>query len=505
MNDNLINNLEYTVSELSNSIKRIIEDNFDYIRIKAEIGRVSKPNSGHIYLDLKDDASVISGIVWKGNVNKLDIIPEEGLEVVCTGKVTTYSGQSKYQIIIENMEPAGIGALMALLEKRKNKLLKEGLFADDYKKDIPFLPKRIGVITSPTGAVIKDILHRIHDRFPVNVTVWPVKVQGESSSEEVIDAIEGFHLLEQSNLEKPDVIIIARGGGSIEDLWGFNDEDLVRKVFESKIPIISAIGHETDITLIDLVADLRAPTPTAAAEMAVPVRKDLLVSTKDLFERIKNYINNRLDYEKRSLILIDKALPKLDTLLSNYNLRFNKTSSILNISLISMIKSYKDIFLRKVDHLKINNLIRNFDKSKGYFIEPTVILTKDPNYVTMREEIFGPVMTIYVFADSKFDEILSIVDKTSEYALTGAILANDRYVVEKATNALKNSAGNFYINDKPTGAVVGKQPFGGARGSGTNDKAGSMLNLLRWVSPRLIKETFVTPTDYRYPFLDKEK
>ena len=381
MNDNLINNLEYTVSELSNSIKRIIEDNFDYIRIKAEIGRVSKPNSGHIYLDLKDDTSVISGIVWKGNVNKLDIIPEEGLEVVCTGKVTTYSGQSKYQIIIENMEPAGIGALMALLEKRKDKLLKEGLFADDYKKDIPFLPKRIGVITSPTGAVIKDILHRIHDRFPVNVTVWPVKVQGESSSEEVIDAIEGFHLLEQSNLEKPDVIIIARGGGSIEDLWGFNDEDLVRKVFESKIPIISAIGHETDITLIDLVADLRAPTPTAAAEMAVPVRKDLLVSTKDLFERIKNYINNRLDYEKRSLILIDKALPKLDTLLSNYNLRFNKTSSILNISLISMIKSYKDIFLRKVDHLKINNLIRNFDKSKDMHLNASDRLLKSASNI----------------------------------------------------------------------------------------------------------------------------
>ena len=267
MNDNLINNLEYTVSELSNSIKRIIEDNFDYIRIKAEIGRVSKPNSGHIYLDLKDDTSVISGIVWKGNVNKLDIIPEEGLEVVCTGKVTTYSGQSKYQIIIENMEPAGIGALMALLEKRKDKLLKEGLFDDDYKKDIPFLPKRIGVITSPTGAVIKDILHRIHDRFPVNVTVWPVKVQGESSSEEVIDAIEGFHLLEQSNLEKPDVIIIARGGGSIEDLWGFNDEDLVRKVFESKIPIISAIGHEVDYTISDFVADKRASTPSDAAEI----------------------------------------------------------------------------------------------------------------------------------------------------------------------------------------------------------------------------------------------
>ena len=294
MTDSLINNLEYTVSELSNSIKRLIEDNFDYVRLKAEIGRVSKPNSGHIYFDLKDDTSVISGIVWKGNVSRLEIIPEEGLEVICIGKVTTYSGQSKYQIIIEKMEPAGAGALMALLEKRKEKLSKEGLFDKDLKKEIPFLPKRIGVITSPTGAVIKDILHRIGDRFPMNVTIWPVKVQGDRSAEEIIDAIEGFHLLEQSNLEKPDVIIIARGGGSIEDLWGFNDENLVRKIFESDIPIISAVGHETDITLSDLVADLRAPTPTAAAEMAVPVKKDLINSLYNLSIRIKKYISNRL-------------------------------------------------------------------------------------------------------------------------------------------------------------------------------------------------------------------
>ena len=369
MNDNLINSLEYTVSELSTSIKRIIEDNFDYIRLKAEVGRVSKPKSGHIYLDLKDDTSVISGIIWKGSVNKLNILPEEGLEVVCTGKVTTYAGQSKYQIIIENIEPYGVGALMALLEKRKEKLLKENLFDDNFKKQIPFLPKRIGVITSPTGAVIRDILHRIEDRFPVNITVWPVKVQGDSSPEEIIDAIEGFHLLDQSNLEKPDVIIIARGGGSVEDLWGFNDEALVRKVFDSKIPIISAIGHETDTTLIDLVADLRAPTPTAAAEMAVPVRKILITSVEDSYERIKNYINNKIEFEERSLLLLDKAIPKIEVSLKNYNLRYKKASSILNISLVSMIKHYQDIFLRKTVSFKANMLTKNFNFTKDDFLE----------------------------------------------------------------------------------------------------------------------------------------
>ncbi|MED5253556.1 MAG: exodeoxyribonuclease VII large subunit [Pseudomonadota bacterium] len=369
MNDNLINSLEYTVSELSTSIKRIIEDNFDYIRLKAEVGRVSKPKSGHIYLDLKDDTSVISGIIWKGSVNKLNILPEEGLEVVCTGKVTTYAGQSKYQIIIENIEPYGVGALMALLEKRKEKLLKENLFDDNFKKQIPFLPKRIGVITSPTGAVIRDILHRIEDRFPVNITVWPVKVQGDSSPEEIIDAIEGFHLLDQSNLEKPDVIIIARGGGSVEDLWGFNDEALVRKVFDSKIPIISAIGHETDTTLIDLVADLRAPTPTAAAEMAVPVRKILITSVEDSYERIKNYINNKIEFEERSLLLLDRAIPKIEVMLKNYNLRYKKASSILNISLVSMIKHYQDIFLRKTVSFKANMLTKNFNFTKDDFLE----------------------------------------------------------------------------------------------------------------------------------------
>ena len=441
MNDNLINNLEYTVSELSTSIKRIIEDNFDYIKLKAEVGRVSQPKSGHIYLDLKDDTSVISGIIWKGNVNKLKILPEEGLEVVCTGKVTTYAGQSKYQIIIENIEPYGIGALMALLEKRKEKLLKENLFDDNFKKEIPFLPKRIGVITSPTGAVIRDILHRIEDRFPVNVTLWPVKVQGDSSPEEIIDAIEGFQLLDQSNLEKPDVIIIARGGGSVEDLWGFNDENLVRKVFDSKIPIISAIGHETDNTLIDLVADLRAPTPTAAAEMAVPVRKNLLISVKDSYERIRNYINNRIEYEKRSLLLLDKTIPKIEVLLKNYNLRYKKASSILNISLVSMIKHYQDVFLRKTISFKANMLTKNLN------------LTKD-NFLDMSKSLINSTVSII---DKKVNSLqlqsglLDVLSHESVLKRGFAIVKNKKSKIIKSSKKLNKDEEliiNFYRNDK---------------------------------------------------------
>tara|TARA_B100000676_G_scaffold101146_1_gene100921 strand:- start:6171 stop:7523 length:1353 start_codon:yes stop_codon:yes gene_type:complete len=441
MNDNLINNLEYTVSELSTSIKRIIEDNFDYIKLKAEVGRVSQPKSGHIYLDLKDDTSVISGIIWKGNVNKLKILPEEGLEVVCTGKVTTYAGQSKYQIIIENIEPYGIGALMALLEKRKEKLLKENLFDDNFKKEIPFLPKRIGVITSPTGAVIRDILHRIEDRFPVNVTIWPVKVQGDSSPEEIIDAIEGFQLLDQSNLEKPDVIIIARGGGSVEDLWGFNDENLVRKVFDSKIPIISAIGHETDNTLIDLVADLRAPTPTAAAEMAVPVRKNLLISVKDSYERIRNYINNRIEYEKRSLLLLDKTIPKIEVLLKNYNLRYKKASSILNISLVSMIKHYQDVFLRKTISFKANMLTKNLN------------LTKD-NFLDISKSLINSTVSII---DKKVNSLqlqsglLDVLSHESVLKRGFAIVKNKKSKIIKSSKKLNKDEEliiNFYRNDK---------------------------------------------------------
>ncbi len=281
----LIQPKTYTVSEISSAIKRTLEDRFQSISIKGEISGLKRHTSGHLYLSLKDSEAVLDAICWRGVADKLKHQPEEGLEVICRGRITTYPGRSKYQFIIESLEPAGVGALLKLLEERKQKLQQEGLFDTARKKPIPFLPRSIGLITSETGAVIRDILHRLGDRFPLPVLVWPVTVQGEGASQEIITAIAGFHSL-PDHIPTPDVIIIARGGGSLEDLWAFNDEGLVRAVAASSIPIISAVGHETDTTLIDYASDRRAPTPTAAAEMAVPVLRDLLVQLSGLDNRL---------------------------------------------------------------------------------------------------------------------------------------------------------------------------------------------------------------------------
>ncbi len=268
------NDSALSVSELSNAIKRQVEQNFEHIRVRGEVGRVARPSSGHLYFDLKDEKSVLASVCWRGVAQGLAIQPEQGLEVICTGNLTTFAGQSRYQLVVQSMAPAGAGALMALLEERRKKLQAEGLFDPLRKKPLPYLPQTIGVVTSPSGAVIRDILHRLADRFPRHVLVWPVRVQGESCATEVSAAIDGFNQL-SGDIPKPDLIIVARGGGSLEDLWGFNEEAVVRAVARSAIPVISAIGHETDTTLIDYVADQRAPTPTAAAEMAVPVRSEL--------------------------------------------------------------------------------------------------------------------------------------------------------------------------------------------------------------------------------------
>ena len=268
---------EFTVSELSGAVKRMIEGEFGHVRVRAEVGRVSRPRSGHVYLDLKDENAVLSGVIWKGVAARLATQPEEGMEVVATGRLTTFPGQSKYQIVIEDIAPAGVGALMAMLEKRKAQLAAEGLFAPERKQKIPYLPEIIGVVTSPSGAVIRDILHRLRDRFPRKVLIWPVAVQGASCAPDVARAIAGFNALTPGGaLPRPDLLIVARGGGSIEDLWGFNEEVVARAAAASDIPLISAVGHETDTTLIDLAADRRAPTTTAAAELAVPVRLELM-------------------------------------------------------------------------------------------------------------------------------------------------------------------------------------------------------------------------------------
>ena len=371
MNSTIKNTLELSVSELSVSIKNLIEDNFGYVRVKGEIGRVSNPASGHVYFDLKDKDSVISGIVWKGNAFSLEVKPEEGLEVICTGKVTTYKGQSKYQIIVDNIEPAGLGALMALLEKRKKAFSNEGLFSNDFKKKIPFLPNVIGVVTSPSGSVIRDIIHRINDRFPTQIIVWPVRVQGETCPDEVADAIDGFHLLEQSGIPNPDLIIVARGGGSVEDLWGFNDEKVVRSVFRSKIPIISAIGHETDNTLIDLVADLRAPTPTAAAEKSVPVKNDLIDVIEDLESRFKNSILRSIQYRETQSKKIFKSFPEITNILKNPFQKIDNLSSRLIFSLKSSINIFDEKYLSISKTLRLSllndKLIRLDEKASSNY------------------------------------------------------------------------------------------------------------------------------------------
>ncbi|MBV8472857.1 MAG: exodeoxyribonuclease VII large subunit, partial [Hyphomicrobiales bacterium] len=283
---------EFSVSELSGALKRAIEDRFGYVRVRGEISGYRGPHSsGHVYFSLKDAAARLDAVIWKNTFLRMRVKPEEGLEVVVTGKLTTFPGKSAYQIVVESLEPAGVGALMALLEARRRKLADEGLFDPARKQLLPYLPRVIGVVTSPTGAVIRDILHRLSDRFPVHVLVWPVRVQGETWAAEVAQAIRGFNALPLGGpLARPDVIIVARGGGSLEDLWGFNEEIVVRAAAESQIPLIAAVGHETDWTLIDHAADVRAPTPTAAAELSVPVRAELMASLADLEGRMRGAI-----------------------------------------------------------------------------------------------------------------------------------------------------------------------------------------------------------------------
>ncbi|AYD03430.1 exodeoxyribonuclease VII large subunit [Neorhizobium sp. NCHU2750] len=319
---------EFSVSELSGSIKRTVENTFDHVRVKGEISGYRGPHSsGHAYFSLKDDRARIDAVVWKGTFSRLRFRPEEGMEVIATGKVTTFPGSSKYQIVIENLEPAGAGALMALLEERRRKLAAEGLFDQNRKRPLPYLPRVIGVVTSPTGAVIRDILHRITDRFPVHVVVWPVKVQGEGSGEEVAAAIRGFNAVGPgSPMPRPDVLIVARGGGSLEDLWSFNDEIVVRAAAESDIPLISAVGHETDWTLIDHAADVRAPTPTGAAEMAVPVKADLDAQLSNLSARLRASASRQMDHRRQALRALMRALPSLDQLLALPRRRFDEAA-----------------------------------------------------------------------------------------------------------------------------------------------------------------------------------
>jgi len=332
----------YSVSELAFALKRTIEDAYGFVRLRGELSKVTFHGNGHVYLDLKDEKACISGVIWKTQVRGLGVRPETGLEVIVTGRVTTYPGRSQYQIIIETMAPAGVGALLAQLERLKARLAGEGLFEAVRKRPLPSMPTVIGVITSPTGAVIRDILHRITDRWPCRVIVWPVVVQGDQAAAQVRGAIEGFNALRPGGLiPRPDLLIVARGGGSVEDLWPFNDEALARAVSAGSIPLISAVGHETDTTLIDFVSDRRAPTPTAAAEMATPVLADLAATLVD-YQRRMVTCGGRVVRERRDRLAAASArLPRLPDLLALSTQRLDLASGQLASALRACVAAHR--------------------------------------------------------------------------------------------------------------------------------------------------------------------
>ena len=357
---------EYSVSEISDSIKGTLENSFGYVKVRGEVSGLSKPASGHIYLNLKDDKAVIKAIIWRSAAARISFVPEDGLEVICSGKLTTgysdrYPGRSDYSIIVDSITPAGEGALMALLEQRKKKLAAEGLFEEQNKKSLPKYPETIGIVTSPTGAVIKDILHRLNERFPCNVILWPVPVQGQDAAQLISDAVDGFNnLSSKDEVNIPDLIIIARGGGSIEDLWPFNEEIVIRSVFKSNIPIVSAIGHETDTTLIDFVSDLRAPTPTAAAEISTPDKEELLRDINEKNNRLNYSINLYIDNLKDNFISIKDKLPvSLKLFLNNLTSNFQNISQLLNFRVLGeQLKSSKvELISLEESLLKAKNIL----------------------------------------------------------------------------------------------------------------------------------------------------
>jgi exodeoxyribonuclease VII large subunit len=342
----------YSVSELAFALKRTLEDAYGFVRLRGELSKVTHHSNGHVYLTLKDDRAAIDGVVWKGQVRGLSVRPEQGLEVIVTGKITAYPQGSRYQIVIETMEVAGIGALLAQLERLKQRLAAEGLFEAARKRALPQMPAVVGVVTSPTGAVIRDILHRIRDRWPCRVIVWPVVVQGEAAAAQVCAAIRGFNALAPGGpVPRPDVLIVARGGGSVEDLWAFNDETLARAVAEGAIPLISAVGHETDTTLIDFVSDRRAPTPTAAAEMATPVLSELSALVSDLGARMHRCGGRVVDDRRGRIAHADRALQRIPDLVRLAEQRFDIVSGRLGAGLARNAAAHERDLVRVASRL----------------------------------------------------------------------------------------------------------------------------------------------------------
>lgn len=331
---------EYTVSEISFEIKKFVETTFNRVKIRGEIFGAKRADSGHWYLSLKDPNAVLSAVIWKGTASRLSFRPEDGMEVVATGKITTFAGKSSYQLVIEQMEIAGAGALLKLLEERKQKFAAEGLFDPAHKKPVPFLPDVIGVVTSASGAVIRDIIHRVRDRFPSRIIVWPTPVQGEGAAEKIAAAVKGFNALPRGGaIPRPDVLIVARGGGSLEDLWPFNEEIVIRAVYDSEIPLISAVGHETDTMLIDYVSDLRAPTPTGAAEFAVPVKAEISATLSTAQSRLSNAVNRYFEERRSRLDGLSRGIPNLEQILAESRQKLDDRVERLQLAFGNMLKN----------------------------------------------------------------------------------------------------------------------------------------------------------------------
>jgi exodeoxyribonuclease VII large subunit len=375
-----------SVSEISALLKRTVEDRFGFVRVRGELSGIKRAASGHLYCSLKDESARLDGVMWRGAVQRLGFMPEDGLEVVVTGKLTTYPGRSNYQIVIERMEVAGEGALLALLAKTKARLEAEGLFAAERKRALPFMPRVIGVVTSPTGAVIRDILHRLADRMPSHVLVWPVLVQGQGAAEQVAAAVRGFSALaHDGSVPRPDLVIVARGGGSIEDLWAFNEEVVVRAIAACTTPVISAVGHETDTTLADFAADLRAPTPTAAAELAVPVRAELANQIAELSLRQRRAGGRVLDLARERLAARGERLPRIEALLSPQAQKLDDLGERLRRGLVDRTGQARAAWQQATARLSLPLLESRLERARIRLDGPARLLASlDPDAVLQR-------------------------------------------------------------------------------------------------------------------------
>ena len=431
-----------SVTEISLSLKACVEQVFSDIRVRGEVSGVKKAASGHIYFSLKDNDSVLSAVAWRGRDKNTQTAIEEGLEVICTGKLSTYPGRSNYQMIVDSAEPAGIGALLKLLNERKEKLAREGLFDENRKKPLPYLPDVIGVITSPTGAVIRDIMHRLRDRFGRHVILWPVLVQGTEAAGQVAAAIKGFNDIPKEDLQtssgfipRPDVLIVARGGGSLEDLWAFNEEVVVRAAAASDIPLISAVGHETDTTLIDYASDKRAPTPTAAAEMAVPVRFELVTRLNNLIARQNEGIFKYLTDKQTKVSLLARAIPNLSDVINAHIQRLDDKSNRLKISMEYTLKNKENQFV------SLKNLLKSY--SYQAVLERGFSLVQDHNgKIVASAALAKPLscMTI-LFKDGQV-EVTSNHTQQAEYKQNN-ILKKDKKITKNNKNTSSNQGELF--------------------------------------------------------------